>query len=56
MGKVNKVIDKEEENWRAENDAEALIQYQKIRNDKKRYELAKKKLKERKEDILKALK
>lgn len=49
-------ISKEEKEWRAEDDARTLIEYQKIYKDKKRMEEAKKKLKEKQEEIEKALK
>lgn len=47
---------KEEENWRAEEDARTLMEYQKIFNDKKRLEIAKKKLKEREKEVKESLK
>lgn len=50
------MISKEEKEWRAEDDARTLIEYQKIYKDKKRMEEAKKKLKEKQEEIEKALK
>lgn len=46
---------KEDEEWRAEDDARLLMEYQKLYKDKKRMENAKEKLKERKKDIEKAL-
>lgn len=54
MSKAEEI--KREEEWRAEDDARTLIEYQKIFKDKKRLEKAKKKLKERQEEINKALK
>lgn len=49
-------LSEEEKKWRAEDDARTLIEYQKIYKDKKRMEEAKKKLKEKQEEIEKALK
>lgn len=48
-------VSKEEENWRAEDDARTLIEYQKIYKDKQRLEEAKKKLKAKQSEIEKAL-
>ena len=56
MSRKEEKISLEEKEWRAERDAETLMEYQKIRADKKRIEEAKRKLKQRKEDITKALK
>lgn len=49
-------LNKEQLEWRAEDDARTLIEYQKIFNDKKRMELAKKKLKEREKEVKESLK
>lgn len=49
-------LEKEETEWRAEDDARTLVEYQKIYKDKKRLEKAKEKLKEKQEEIEKALK
>lgn len=49
-------MSEDEKEWRAEDDARTLIEYQKIYKDKKRMEEAKKKLKEKQEEIEKALK
>lgn len=46
---------KEEENWRAEDDARMLLEYQKLYKDKERMKKAKDKLKEKQEAIKKAL-
>lgn len=64
MSKKEKIeMDKKELEWRAEDDARTLMEYQKIFKDKKRLERAKEKLKEKEreakdslEDINKALK
>ncbi|MBE6147454.1 MAG: hypothetical protein E7168_03880 [Firmicutes bacterium] len=64
MSKKEKIeMNKKELEWRAEDDARTLMEYQKIFKDKKRLERAKEKLKEREkeakdslEDINKALK
>ena len=44
-----------EKEWRAEDDARILMEYQKIYKDKQRIKAAKEKLKERKSEIEKAL-
>lgn len=49
-------LDKKEQEWRAEDDARTLIEYQKIFNDKKRLERAKEKLKEREKEAKESLK
>ena len=49
-------IEKERREWRAEDDARTLIEYQKIFNDKKRLEKAKEKLKEREKEAKESLK
>lgn len=49
-------IEKERQEWRAEDDARTLIEYQKIFNDKKRLEKAKEKLKEREKEAKESLK
>ncbi len=49
-------LTKEEQKWRAEEDARTLIEFQKIFNDKKRMEEAKKKLKEREKEVKESLK
>ena len=51
-----KTIDKEEQNWKAEDAARTLMEYQKIMNDKKLKEAAIEKLKEKKSEIEKAIK
>lgn len=48
-------MSKEESSWRAEDDARTLIEYQKIYKDKERMKKAKEKLKERQNEIEKAL-
>lgn len=48
-------ISKEELEWRAEDDARMLMEYQKIYKDKKRFEKAKEKLREKQKEIEKAL-
>lgn len=55
MSKTEK-ISVEEKKWRAERDAETLMEYQRVREDKSRLAEAKKQLRQRKEDISKALK
>lgn len=45
-----------EKEWKAEDAARTLIEYQKIMKDKKLKEAAIKKLKEKKEEIAKAIK
>lgn len=52
---MEKII-KEEEDWKAKEDARNLIEYQKIVKDKERKEKAIKELKERAEEIKNALK
>ena len=54
MNKADEI--KREKEWRAEDDARTLIEYQKIFKDKERLKEAKRKLKERQEEIEKALK
>lgn len=61
--KISKEEQSERDNWKAEEDARTLMEYQKIFKDEKRLERAKLKLKEREkeakaslEDINKALK
>lgn len=49
-------VKNEEEEWRAEDDARTLVEYQKIYKDKKRFEKAKEKLKEKQQEIERALK
>lgn len=58
MSKKEKVekLDERELEWRAEDDARTLMEYQKIYNDKKRLEKAKDKLREREKEIKEALK
>lgn len=49
-------ISKEEENWRAEDDARTLMEYQKIISDEKRKERAIEKLKSRRKEVEASLK
>ena len=49
-------ISKEEENWRAEDDARTLMEYQKIISDKKRKERAIEKLKSKRKEVEASLK
>ena len=58
MSKKEKVekLDERELEWRAEDDARTLMEYQKIYNDKKRLEKAQDKLREREKEIKEALK
>lgn len=49
-------LNEEKLEWRAEDDARTLIEYQKIFNDKKRLERAKEKLKERAKEAKESLK
>ena len=48
--KKEKSIDETELNWRAEDDARMLMEYQKIFNDEKRLKRAKEKLKEKEKE------
>ena len=48
-------ISEQEKEWRAEDDAHILMEYQKIYKDRQRIKAAKEKLKERKAEIEKAL-
>ena len=48
-------MSEQEKEWRAEDDARVLMEYQKIYKDKQRIKAAKQKLKERKSEIEKAL-
>lgn len=54
MSKAEEI--KREKEWRAEDDARTLIEYQRIFKDKERMKEAKRKLKERQDEIEKALK
>ncbi len=54
MSKIE--LTKEEQKWRAEEDARTLIEFQKIFNDKKRMKAAKEKLKEREKEAKESLK
>ena len=47
---ISKEEQKERDNWKAEEDARTLIEYQKLFNDKKRLERAKDKLKEKEKE------
>ena len=49
-------ISKEEENWRAEDDARTLMEYQKIISDEKRKERAIEKLKSKRKEVEASLK
>lgn len=49
-------ISKEEENWRAEDDARTLMEYQKIISDQKRKERAIEKLKSKRKEVEASLK
>lgn len=49
-------ITKEEENWRAEDDARTLMEYQKIISDQKRKERAIEKLKSKRKEVEDSLK
>ena len=49
-------ISKEEENWRAEDDARTLMEYQKIISDEKRKERAIEKLKSKRKEVEDSLK
>ena len=51
-----KELAKEEQKWRAEEDARTLIEFQKIFNNKKRMKAAKEKLKEREKEAKESLK
>ena len=51
-----KELVKEEQKWRAEEDARTLIEFQKIFNNKKRMKAAKEKLKEREKEAKESLK
>ena len=48
-------MNEQEKEWRAEDDARVLMEYQKIYKDRQRIKAAKEKLKERKAEIEKAL-
>lgn len=49
-------ISKEEENWKAEDDARTLMEYQKIISDEKRKERAIEKLKSKRKEVEASLK
>lgn len=54
--KKEKSIDETELNWRAEDDARMLMEYQKIFNDEKRLKRAKEKLKEKEKEAKDSIK
>lgn len=54
--KKEKSIDETELNWRAEDDARMLMEYQKIFNDEKRLKRAKEKLKEKEKEAKNSIK
>ena len=53
---ISKEEQKERDNWKAEEDARTLMEYQKVFNDKKRLERAKEKLKEKEKEAKESLK